>query len=323
MPIVSATVVQPQTYVRLMTVWADLPTETHVRFVRVNPETCEEVVVRIHTAYDESGEYILLSCDDSAVVWDTEAPLETDLEYRVEGLVTGATVTSVTVNIDDNGENHLKDPLHPCNDVRVATCIDEVGCDDDGDVETFYIGHARDTRANRSVSLIPVMESLPIVISRPRQAPESLLRLGTQTCDARDSIVQISEPGTPLLWQSLPEYCIEDRYISVGTYDVDRIGVDQRLTVRIHSMPYATVRRPAGPGQGVCGTRFMDICDVYDTWDEMAAAGLTWNDLLLGNAVAPPLVPASRRWADVEAEFTDWADVETSNVDWQQVRDGA
>lgn len=324
MPIVSATVVQPQTYVRLMTSWADASSETHVRFVRVNPATCEEVAVRVHTAYDESGEYILLSCDDTAVVWDTEAPLGVDLEYRVDGLVTGLEVTSITVNIDDNGENHLKDPLHPCNDIRVATCIDEVGCDlDPADPETFYAGHSKDIHNNRSVSLIPVMESYPVAISRPRQKPESVLWLGTQTCNAKDAVEQINAPGTPLLWQSLPEYCMEDRYISVGAYESSRLGVDQRLTVRIHTMPYATVRRPAGPGDGICGTRYIDLCDEYATWDDMAAAGLTWNDLLLGNAVTPPLVPASRRWIDVETEFTDWLDVETSNADWQQVRDGA
>lgn len=322
MPVVSATVVQPQTYVRLMTSWADASSETHVRFVRVNPATCEETVVRVHTAYDETGEYILLSCDDTAVVWDTEAPLETDLEYRVEGLVTGLSVTSVTVNIDNNGENHLKDPLHPCNDVRVGTCIDDPVCEDTTP-GTFYIGHSADIRNNRSISLLPVNGKRPIVISRQRQDPESVLRLGTQHCDDADAMVAINDPGTPLLWQSLPEYCLEDRYISVGTYEVDRLGVDQRLTVRIHTMPYVVVERPAGPAQGVCGTRFVDLCEEYATWDDMAAAGLTWNDLLLGNAVTPPLVPTSRRWIDVETQFTDWLDVETSNTDWAQVRDGA
>jgi len=321
MPVVSATVVQPQTYVRLMTSWADASSETHVRFVRVNPLTCEEVTVRVHTAYDQSGEYILLSCDDTAVVWDTEAPLGVDLEYRVDGLVTGLSVTSITVNIADNGENHLKDPLHPCSDIRVGTCIDDPICDDTTP-GIFYIGHSTDTRNNHSVSLLPVNAKRPVVISRERQDPESTLRLGSQHCDDADAMVVINDPGTPLLWQSLPQYCIPDRYISVGTYEIDRLGVDQRLEVRIHTMPYVQVERPAGPGQGVCGTRFMDLCEDFATWDEMEAAGLTWNDLLLGNGTG--MLPLSRRWFDVETGFASWSAVEAGGTrTWQELRDGS
>lgn len=319
MPIVSATVVQPQTYVRLFTSWADMPTVDYVRFVRVNPVTCEEEVVRVHTAYDSTGEYILLSCDNTAVVWDTEAPLETNLEYRVEGLGTAVTVTSVVVNIDNNGENHLKDPLNPCHDVRVAVCIDEPGCVD-SEVGTFYIGHSADVYHAHSINLLPVNASKPVTIFRTRQAPESMLMLGTQDCEDAEAMVELLAPGTTLLWQSLPEYCIEDRYASIGEYTVSRLGVDQRLEVRTHQMPYLVTQRPVGPGKAPCGIRWNDLCDEYATWDELAAAGLTWNDLLLGNATG--MFPAARRWIDVETEFTDWLDVETSNTDWQQVREG-
>lgn len=320
MPIVSATILQPETYVRLMTSWADASSETHVRFTRVNPVTCEEVPVRVHTAYDPSGEYILLSCDDTAVVWDTEAPLGVNLQYRVDGLVTGLTTTSIVVNVADNGENHLKDPLHPCSDIRVATCIGDPDCVD-SNPGTFYIGHSTDIRNNHSVSLLPVNAKRPVVISRQRQDPESSLRLGTQLCEDADAMVTINDPGTPLLWQSLPQYCIPDRYISAGTYEVDRLGVDQRLQVRIHTMPYVQVQRPAGPAQGVCGTRFMDLCEIYPTWDAVEAAGLTWNDLLLGNAT--DMFPASRRWIDVETGFASWLAVEAGGTrTWQELRDG-
>lgn len=319
MPLVSATVVQPQTYVRLFTSWADLPTVDYVRFVRVNPDTCEETVVRVHTAYDESGEYILLSCDDTAVVWDTEAPLGVNLEYRVEGLGSTTTVTSAVVNIDDNGELHLKDPVNPCHDVRVAVCIDEPVCDD-SEVGTFYIGHVDDIHRAHSINLLPVNGDRPITIYRTRQEPESLFMLGTQDCDDAEAMNLLMKPGGPLLWQSLPEYCMEDRYISVGDYTESRLGVDQRLPVRTHAMPYLVTSRPPGPGNGPCGVRWNDLCDVYDTWDELAAAGMTWNDLLLGNATG--MFPAARRWIDVETEYTNWLDVETTEGSWQEVRDG-
>lgn len=317
MPAVAATIIQPQTYVRLQTSWADQPSVSYVRFVRVNPDTCEEVAVRVHTAYDASGEYILVSCDGTAVVWDTEAPLGVDLEYRVEGLGSTVTATSTLVNIDDNGELHLKDPLSPCNDIRVATCIDD-SCTD-SDPGTFYIGHSGDIRPAHTISLLPVMASTPISRSRTRQKPTSMLMLGTQDCDDAEAIVAINAAGTPLLWQSLPEYCMEDRYITVGDVATGRIGVDQRLQDRTHAMPYLVTHRPAGPGNGPCGVRWNDLCDIYPTWDAMAAAGLTWNDLLLGFASGS--VGARRTWDDVEAEFTNWDDVEASNVDWNDVRE--
>lgn len=315
MPIVDATVIQPQTYVRLQTSWADLPVVDYVRFVRVNPLTCEETVVRVHTAYDSSGEYILLSCDDTAVVWDTEAPLGVDLEYRVEGFGTATTVTSAVVNIDDNGELHLKDPVNPCHDMRVAVCIDDICID--SDPGTFYVGHSSDSRRAQSINLLPVNASRPITIYRTRQDPESMLMLGTQACEDADAMVTLMTPGGPLLWQSLPEYCMADRYISIGDYVVSRLGVDQRLEVRTHQLPYLQSERPAGPGNGPCGVRWVDLCDLYATWDELAAAGLSWNDLLLG--YASDSVAARRTWDDVEAEFTDWDDVEASNVDWADV----
>lgn len=320
MPIVSATVIQPQTYVRLQTSWADLPTVDYVRFVRVNPSTCEETVVRVHTAYDSSGEYILLSCDDTAVVWDTEAPLETNLEYRVEGLGTTTTVTSAVVNIDNNGENHLKDPVNPCHDVRVAVCIGEPGCVE-SDPGAFYIGHAADVRHARSINLLPVMASTPITISRTRQVPESMLAVGTQDCDDAEAMVLLNSPGGPLLWQSLPEYCMADRYISVGEYTEGYLGADQRLEVRIHQLPYLQTSRPAGPGKGPCGVRWNDLCDEFATWDDLEAAGMTWNDLLLGNASGGTISPAMRRWSDVEATWASWAAVEAANTNWADVRD--
>lgn len=318
MPLVSATVVQPQTYVRLFTSWADLPVVDYVRFIRVNPDTCEEVTVRVHTAYDSTGDYILLSCDDTAVVWDTEAPLGVDLEYRVEGLGTTTTVTSVIVNIDDNGELHLKDPVNPCHDVRVAVCIDEPVCED-SDPGTFYVGHTSDVHHAHSINLLPVNGDRPITISRTRQEPESQLVLGTQDCGDADAMNLVNKPGGPLLWQSLSEYCMEDRYISIGDYDESRLGVDQRLTVRIHAMPYLVTNRPPGPGKGPCGVRWNDLCDEFDTWDELTAAGMTWNDLLLGNASG--MFPLARRWIDVETGFADWLAVEADGT-WQDIRDG-
>jgi len=190
----------------------------------------------------------------------------------------------------------------------------------DSDPGTFYAGHTADIRRAHSISLLPVNSDTPVTISRRRQKPESLLMLGTQECEDKDAMDLLMDPGSPLLWQSLPQYCMADRYISVADYTQDYIGRDQRLEARTHSLPYLQTSRPTGPGNGPCGVRWNDLCDEFDTWDELEAAGMTWNDLLLGNATG--MFPAARRWIDVETEFTDWLDVETSNTNWQAVRDG-
>lgn len=146
-----------------------------------------------------------------------------------------------------------------------------------------------------------------------------MLALATQDCEDLDAMEELTAPGTPLLFQALPEYCIEDRYISVDTHTIGRLGVDQRLTVRTHQLPYVKVGRPPGPGKGPCGIRWNDLCDIYATWDDMAGDLLTWNDLLLGFA-SPEADMERRVWLNVENGFADWAAVEAFGT-WQLLRD--
>lgn len=319
MPLVTATVVQPQTYVQLYTNWIDEPLVDYVRFIRVVDATCEESVVRVHTAYDDSGDYILLSCDSTAVVWDTEAPLNTQLSYRVEGLDSSTTVSTGPITIDDNDSLYLKDPLHPCSDLQIDTCIDDPDCVETGP-GVMYAGMGDISRPSHSINLLPNNASLPISISRQRQAPVSTLYLATKTFDDRDALVDLLQPGTPLLFQALPEYGFPDWYIDVATPSEVPLSRDQSYPVRTHQLPFLVVARPPGPMDGVCGTRWMDMCDIYATWGDMATAGLTWNDLLLGYASGDSGV-TRRRWIDVETGFANWAAVE-ANGTWQDLRDG-
>lgn len=220
----------------------------------------------------------------------------------------------------------LKNPLSPCLDIEVGLCEPGMDFDCETDSRVSYAGMANDELDANTVLSLPVNRKYPIPVNRVRRAPRSELRLITHDCDARDVVLAINDPGDPLLFQAPADYCIPDRYISVGTLTEARFSIDQRDDFRLMMMPYAVVQRPEGPADGPCGLRFMDLCDIYTSWQSMTLAGLDWIDLLLGAASnnSPGDDPSLLRiWSDVEAEFANWLAVEAGGTrDWGELRDG-
>lgn len=220
----------------------------------------------------------------------------------------------------------LKSPLHPCSDVEVDLCTPMFN-DCTSETQVSYAGTADEDRAANTVLLQPDNRPYPIPVNRQRRKVTSSLRLITHDCDARDTVLNINDPGDPLLFQAPAEYCIPDRYISVATLTESRFSVDQRDEFRLITLPYAEVERPVGPADAPCGIRIADLCDIYTSWQSMTLSGLTYEDLLLGMAShdspTNPLPAAARTWGDVETEFVDWAAVEAGGTrDWGELRDG-
>lgn len=220
----------------------------------------------------------------------------------------------------------LKDPFSPCLDVEIGLCEPGMDFDCEADSRVSYAGMGNDELDANTVLSLPANRKYPIPTNRVRRAPRSELRLITHDCDARDSVLAINDPGDPLLFQAPADYCIPDRYISVGMLTEARFSVDQRDDFRLMVMPYAVVQRPEGPANGPCGIRIMDLCDIYTSWQAMFLAGLDWLDLLLGAASnnSPGDDPqALRTWGEVEAEFATWSAVEAGGTrDWGELRDG-
>jgi hypothetical protein len=220
----------------------------------------------------------------------------------------------------------LKNPYSPCLDIEIGLCEPGMDFDCEVDSRVSYAGMANDELDANTALGIPANRKYPIPVNRQRRAPTSELRLIAHDCDARDIVLAINDPGTPLLFQAPAEYCIPDRYISVATLTEARFSVDQREAFRLILLPYAVVQRPPGPADAPCGLRFMDLCDIYTSWQSMTLSGLDWVDLLLGAASnnAPSDDPdAMRTWDEVETEFTDWDDVEAGGTrDWDELRDG-
>lgn len=221
----------------------------------------------------------------------------------------------------------LKNPLSPCLDLEIGLCSPAMDFDCEEDSRISYAGMAADERAANTVLSEPTNRKYPVPVSRTRRGPTSTLLLIAHDCDARDAVVAANEPGTPLLFQAPEDYCIPDRYISVDALGEQRVSIDQREDFRLMTLPYATVDRPEGPANGICGSRIDDLCDLYTSWTAITLAGLDYADLIEGFASndgpVNPLPPDARTWGDVDVEFADWAAVDAGGTrDWGELEVG-
>lgn len=238
------------------------------------------------------------------------------------GGITTSACETVTVT---SSSVWLKSPLHPCDDIQVGLCspvVSDCGADD----RVSYVGHDDDTYEANTALLSGPNRRRPVPMGRVRRDAQSTLRVLAHDCEARAAVLAANLTGDPLLFQAPATYCIPDRYISVGAVGETRISADQREDFRLMTMPYVTTDRPIGPSDGVCGARIADLCDIYTSWAALGIAGLTWNDLLLGqaspNGPGQPDPPAgARTWLQVETQFANWSAVEAEGT-WADIRDG-
>lgn len=266
----------------------------------------------------------------------TGLPPNTTLFYLDEFQVTqelplGVSASTAPVTVAGDDRFFLKDPLNPCHDLELALCISNPRqCEpvEPGVMIQSY-GPVESYQPN-TVLLEPVNRRHPIPVNRVRRDAASLLTLMTRTCDDRDAVLLLNEPGGALFFQAPAVYCIADRYITVGAVSVERLVPDHRIQVRRISLPHTLVDRPDGPANGVCGARFRDLCDIYLSWGSMTLAGLDYWDLLLGLASPsgpgqPPL-SSLRRWNTpppaVLTDFADWNDVDDGVRTWTGVLTG-
>jgi len=239
----------------------------------------------------------------------------------------GVTAQAGPVTVAGSNRFFLKDPVNPCHDLELSLCISNPRqCEPVVPGVMIQTYGPQETYDPNTVMLEPVNRRRPIPVNRIRRDAVSTLTLMTRTCDDRDAVLLLNEPGGPLLFQAPAAYCIPDRYISVATLSVDRLVPDHRIQVRRIVLPHTVVDRPEGPSNGVCGARFRDLCDIYLSWGAMTLAGLTYEDLLLGLASpsgpGQPPIGSLRTWNDVLAEFADWNDVNNGVRTWAGVLTG-
>lgn len=220
--------------------------------------------------------------------------------------------------IECDGCFRLGDPVRPCNDVRICLCADGVTCGQTPGL--FFAGMTPDTYASNSGNILPVNGKYPIVISRTRRGAAGQFDIVATSFTMRDALLNLLDPGSVLLWRGPATFGTGDRYISVGDVPVAPQISDLTIQERVMSLPFLTTKGPVGPTQGVCGARVKDLCDIYATWDAMVTAGLTYADLLRGDASNPGSGLAT--WADINAQNADWNTLLVNEPDWNDVVDG-
>lgn len=234
-----------------------------------------------------------------------------------------ADTSGTPTTMPSNGAFRLKDPVRPCNDLYVPLCFTSAPPDCLPTSGIFFAQMDDEAYDDNSILLNPTNAKLPLAMSRQRRGKSSSFQLVTRTFADRDALLKINEAGSPLLLQGPPNYGIPDAYLSIQAIGVIRGLSDHKFPVRINGLPFVTVGRPAGPSLGVCGSQVQDTCDIYDTWAELAAAGLTFEDIVKGRASDDGGTATDyRTWDEVEAEFADWDAVNTGGRTWADLQAG-
>lgn len=233
-----------------------------------------------------------------------------------------ASTVDTPTTMPSNGAFRLRDPVRPCNDQYVPLCFTPTSplCLPTSGI--FFASMDDEVYAPNSLILNPTNAALPLSVNRQRRGVASVLTVVTRTFADRDALIALNAPGEPLLLSGPPQYGIGDIYMAVGDLNIIRELSDHKYPTRVINLPFLRVARPVGPSLGVCGSRMTDLCDVYSTFDEMAAAGLTWDDLVRGRAGSDDPTAGYRTWDSAQAEFADWNDANDGVRTWFDMQVG-
>lgn len=286
-------------------------------------QTAPEPVAPTYTATDASitsGSFIELTSLRGAAntnvtlvtQWDNLSVLDVCIALKV------VESCSNPVTLACDGCFRLGDPVRPCNDVRICLCGEEVECGGTGGIS--FIGMLPDSYDDNSGNMLPVNGVYPIHISRNRRAADGTFLVTPASFVDRDNLLRLLAPGGALLWRGPAEYGIGDRYLAILSVPVAPGIADLSIQTRAMQLPFLVTKAVVGPSQGVCGSRVQDLCDLYGTWDELIAAGLTYADLIRGEASGTG--SGLWTWNDVNANNVDWAALQATETDWADVVDG-
>lgn len=289
--------------------YASDPSVSSVRIVRVITATGEEENVRIHSWLSDEGLDCMTLVGSSATTYDTEAPLDIPVYYRLEDCAESAlSVDSAEVMVPSGGRFWLKDPLRPYNNVAIVQRGDRNSCLPASGVYFRSMGEESFPGAGAIQRAVNRRNGVAVV--RVRHGYSSTLSLATRQFADRDAVRDLLSTGDVLLLQGPASYGIPEVYIHVpGTPAWQRLSNDHKKQWRLVAIPFDEVDRPAGLSYGVAGTRWEDMCDVYSSFAAMEAAGISWRDVMAGLAgdIVDAIVSGWRTYSRVSAEFATYS----------------
>lgn len=240
----------------------------------------DNLSIAAETGASQDQLYHVTTCSQ-LMLWDFEAPMDTPVQYRVTAEPSGEVVTSAACVFASQGSPWLIDPLSPCHNIRLAPCRTDCPPAD----AVVWIGHESEQYAAVSAQFEVSGKRRPVEVSQVRRDAVTVVHFATITCAARDSLLELTQAGTPVFIPAFDPVCWPGRYLALGDHAVIPLSRDLRRTERLHSLPAVVVDAPAGPICCVSGTGWCDLCACADTWDEFDALGLTGTDVLEGEAV--------------------------------------
>lgn len=228
-----------------------------------------------------SSDFHVTNCG-RLILWDYEAPMDVPVSYRVTDNPNGDIVTSTACVFPSGDSPWIKDPLRPCHNIKLADCRTECPSPD----AVVFIGHEQEQYSSVSAQFEVIGKRRPIDISNIRRDAVTVIHFATLTCAARDAMLALTEPGTPVFMPAFDAICWPDRYLALGDHAVIPLSRDLRRTERLHTLPAVVVDAPAGATCCVTDTTWCEMCECADTWDEFDALALTGIQVLHGEAVA-------------------------------------
>jgi len=240
--------------------------------------------VRLLSLASTSSVILTSAVSGFATVYDTEMPLDVLLSYAATGYLINGTLgvqagsaTAGPVQVRTNGYGWLKDPLAPAGNQAVTTgrrVYSGVlrGAASGGQRGIGFLGLRSISRKAFSSLLDVNNQARPVPTSRKRGSEQATLGLVAHSFADRDALQTLLSPGNPLLFQMPAQYGVTDRYLEFGDEAHDVLGQDQRMQARPFSLPHQVVDAPAGPGQGVLGARYQDLCNQFASWGLLTAS---------------------------------------------------
>lgn len=222
-------------------------------------------------------------------LYDTEMPLDVAVQYRSTNNL-GTVTTAGPVTVVSSGFGWLKDPARPWANVRIDDCTDTpvptmcatpltepaVSLIADGLGAEEYAG---------DFTLFPVLNRpRPADVYAYRKDATTSWRILSKTLASMDTLNTFYAWGGPIFLQLPPAYGWPDRYYQPAEVVVSRVSNILTVPYRMWDVPLTVVDAPVGAPQGTCENNWCILGTTYATWAALNATGLTWGDVVEGDA---------------------------------------